>query len=609
MSSFDKPQLDALKKAITETTRSIAGSDDVSVRFSADPPEITDGNVRLPSLGSKTTPRDIEVTRGFADGFALRHRHQNSDIFQKYMPVGDTARQLYAALENSRCEALGCRQLEGIAQNIDARIAKQADDKGFSSMTNASEAPLKDALSLLIHHKISNRKLPANAQKVVDLYQREIDDRIGDTLSNLDTIVTDQIEFARLARQLIGKFGYGDQLGPDPDQDETEQNAEQADPDEDRPDVENPDKQEPEEQEESFDDQSLEDHEEADQSDPIDADDLQLGELEEAEDTEREPEITRLPHSEADPTYRVFTNRFDEIVLAEELAEPNELERLRNNLDQQLEPYRGAAGRLANKLQRKLLTQQNRIWEFDREEGILDAGRLARVVANPTTPLSFKVEKDTEFKDTIVSLLLDNSGSMRGRPISLAAMCADILARTLERCQVKVEILGFTTKLWKGGNSRIEWANTTRSPSPGRLNDIRHIIYKNGDTPWRRARTNLGLMMKEGLLKENIDGEALEWAHSRLVHRFEKRKILMVISDGAPVDDSTLSTNPANYLESHLRRVITMIAKLSKVELIAIGIGHDVTSYYDRAVTISEVDQLAGVMTEQLSELFETQKR
>ncbi|EPX87166.1 Cobalamin biosynthesis protein CobT [Rubellimicrobium thermophilum DSM 16684] len=341
---------------------------------------------------------------------------------------------------------------------------------------------------------------------------------------------------------------------------------------------------------------------ESEEAEEAEAEDLPEGEA------PREPPPP-APHSEADPGYRVFTTRFDEVIGAEELADPAELDRLRAWLDQQLEPLRGAVGRLANKLQRRLQAQQSRSWEFDREEGILDAGRLARVVANPTTPLSFKVEKDTEFRDTVVTLLLDNSGSMRGRPISIAAICADVLARTLERCQVKVEILGFTTRAWKGGQSREAWLAAGRPPQPGRLNDLRHIIYKSADIPWRRVRANLGLMMKEGLLKENIDGEALEWAHRRLVGRPEARKLLMVISDGAPVDDSTLSVNSANLLEKHLRDVIAMIERRRQVELVAIGIGHDVTRYYSRAVTITDAEQLAGAMTEQLAALFEADPR
>jgi cobaltochelatase CobT len=341
--------------------------------------------------------------------------------------------------------------------------------------------------------------------------------------------------------------------------------------------------------------------------DAADADPAEEAEMPEGE-APLEPPAPQ-PASEADPNYKVFLSTFDEEIGAEELAEPMELDRLRAYLDQQLEPLKGAVSRLANKLQRRLQAQQNRSWEFDLDEGILDAGRLARVVANPTTPLSFKVEKDTEFRDTVVTLLLDNSGSMRGRPISIAAICADVLARTLERCNVKVEILGFTTRAWKGGQAREAWLNGGREQQPGRLNDLRHIIYKSADAPWRRTRSNLGLMMKEGLLKENIDGEALEWAHRRMLMRSEARKILMVISDGAPVDDSTLSVNPANYLEKHLRDVIAMVERRKAVELLAIGIGHDVTRYYDRAVTITDVDQLAGAITEQLAALFDSDPR
>jgi cobaltochelatase CobT len=326
----------------------------------------------------------------------------------------------------------------------------------------------------------------------------------------------------------------------------------------------------------------------------------------EADDGMPPPQPREVPVSDADPNYKVFTQKHDEVIPAEELSDEDELERLRAYLDKQLEPLKGAVSRLANKLQRRLQAQQNRAWEFDREEGMLDAGRLARVIANPTTPLSFKVEKDTTFRDTVVTLLIDNSGSMRGRPISIAAITADVLARTLERCQVKVEILGFTTRAWKGGESREEWLATGRAQNPGRLNDLRHIVYKRADSPWRRARQNLGLMMREGLLKENIDGEALEWAYRRLLGRSEQRKILVVISDGAPVDDSTLSVNPSNYLERHLREVIAMVERRGAVELLAIGIGHDVTRYYARAVTITDAEQLAGAVTEQLAALFDT---
>ncbi|MEC7205833.1 MAG: cobaltochelatase subunit CobT, partial [Pseudomonadota bacterium] len=422
---------------------------------------------------------------------------------------------------------------------------------------------------------------------------------------NLDN----QERFAKFSRQIITDLGYGDQLGDEPEaeddenQEQQDENEEQADDPESSGTDENNDETLDAEDQQSQDEQQ--DSAQAQMSSEDSSDeDFDDQELPDGEAPLEPPPVQ--PISDADPNYQVFETNFDEEIKAEDLAEQVELERLRAYLDQQLEPLKGAVSRLANKLQRRLQAQQNRSWLFDLEEGILDAGRLARVITNPTTSLSFKIEKDTEFRDTVVTLLLDNSGSMRGRPISIAAICADVLARTLERCNVKVEILGFTTRAWKGGQSREAWLNQDRPQQPGRLNDLRHIIYKGADAPWRRARSNLGLMMKEGLLKENIDGEALEWAHRRMTARPEARKILMVISDGAPVDDSTLSVNPANYLEKHLRDVISMVEKIKNVELLAIGIGHDVTRYYDRAVTITDVEQLAGAMTEQLAALFDS---
>jgi cobaltochelatase CobT len=452
----------------------------------------------------------------------------------------------------------------------------------------------------------TGRSLPKSAGHAADLWRGIVEDQAGATLTGLDAALGDQAAFARLARKVIADLGYGDQLGDDPDApDDTGDDP--AEEDQDAPDSAG------EEQDDSDETDAAPERSQDDQQDQSQAqvtmdDSADMEQGDEAETPEGEAPLDPpppAPHSDADPNYSVYTTDFDEEVRAEDLAEPAELERLRAYLDQQLEPLKGAVSRLANKLQRRLQAQQNRSWEFDKEEGILDAGRLARVVANPTTPLSFKWEKDTEFRDTVVTLLLDNSGSMRGRPISIAAICADVLARTLERCGVKVEILGFTTRAWKGGQNRERWLQQGRPQLPGRLNDLRHIIYKGADAPWRRVRPNLGLMMKEGLLKENIDGEALEWAHRRALARPEARKIMMVISDGAPVDDSTLSVNPANYLEKHLRDVIAMVERRRAVELIAIGIGHDVTRYYQRAVTITDVEQLAGAMTEQLAALFE----
>jgi cobaltochelatase CobT len=416
-----------------------------------------------------------------------------------------------------------------------------------------------------------------------------------------------------MARQTIADLGFGDELGEDPDRsDEDDEDEEQQGEEEDESDDGDGGDEGSEDQQDSAQDQQADDSRDSQamQASLDDLDDMEMDQDAQAEDGDA-PDAPPPPPSmsDADPTYKAFATTFDEEVAAEDLADTEELERLRGYLDQQLEPLRGAVGRLANKLQRRLQAQQNRSWDFDQEEGVLDAARLARVVVSPTTSLSFKVERETEFRDTVVTLLIDNSGSMRGRPISIAAISADILARTLERCGVKVEVLGFTTRAWKGGQSREQWLNEGRPAAPGRLNDLRHIVYKRADAPWRRARANLGLMMKEGLLKENIDGEALEWAYRRLMKRPEQRRIMMVISDGAPVDDSTLSVNPSNFLEKHLRDVIAMIERKKAVELLAIGIGHDVTRYYSRAVTITDAEQLAGVMTEQLAALFETDPR
>ena len=603
---------DPFKKALAEATKVMADDPDMTVTYSVDPAGLSGDTMRLPQVSRRMTKSEVLLARGTADALALQKKYHNPATAARYAPQGQLARDIYAAMEMARCEAVGARDMPGTAGNIDAKIANEAERKGYAQIRQASDAPLAVAAGYLVRHLATGRALPQGADNVMELWRGFMESQAGETLDNLDGVLSDQAAFAKFARQVIEDFGYGDQLGDDPDdmEDEAEDEASEEQ-DEDQ------DSAGDEDQEEPGDAEADPDQSQEDTMDQAEAQ-VQMDELADQEDGD-EAEMPEgeapleppppAPISDADPNYAVYMTDFDEEIMAEDLAEPAELERLRDYLDQQLEPLKGAVSRLANKLQRRLQAQQNRSWEFDREEGILDAGRLARVVANPTTPLSFKVEKDTEFRDTVVTLLLDNSGSMRGRPISIAAICADVLARTLERCSVKVEILGFTTRAWKGGQSRERWLNEGREQQPGRLNDLRHIIYKSADAPWRRTRPNLGLMMKEGLLKENIDGEALEWAHRRMVGRPEARKILMVISDGAPVDDSTLSVNPANYLEKHLRDVIAMVEKRRAVELIAIGIGHDVTRYYQHAVTITDVEQLAGAMTEQLAALFDSDPR
>ena len=602
---------DPFKKALAEATKTMADDPELTVTYSVDPPGMAGETMRLPQVSRRMTRDEVLIARGTADAFALRHHHHDAKVAAKYMPQGQMARDLYEAMETARCEAVGARDMPGTLGNIDAKIGAEADRRGYGQIRQAQDAPLAQAAGYLVRHLATGRKLPGGAQNVMELWQPFMEEQAGGTLDHVREVLADQAAFARLARQVIRDLGYGDQLGDDPDM-EDEGEGDDASSEEQE---ESPDSEEGEEQSEETDASPEQSQDEQDDTSQAEVSMDELADMEEGEESEMPEGEAPLeppppaPHSDADPNYTVYAVDFDEEIKAEELAEPAELERLRAYLDQQLEPLKGAVSRLANKLQRRLQAQQNRSWEFDREEGILDAGRLARVVANPTTPLSFKVEKDMEFRDTVVTLLLDNSGSMRGRPISIAAICADVLARTLERCQVKVEILGFTTRAWKGGQSREKWLAAGRPQQPGRLNDLRHIIYKSADAPWRRTRPNLGLMMKEGLLKENIDGEALEWAHRRMLGRPEQRKILMVISDGAPVDDSTLSVNPANFLEKHLRDVIAMVERRKHVELIAIGIGHDVTRYYQRAVTITDVEQLAGAMTEQLASLFDSDPR
>ena len=613
MTKNDNPA-DPFKKALSEATKTLANDPELGVSFSVDPPGMANDLVRLPQVTRRMSRDEVMLARGTADAYALRRRFHNASTSNRYVPQGNMARDLYDAMESARCEAMGARTMPGTAGNIDAKIEAEAERKGYGQITEAGQAPLSVAAGYLIRHLATGRDLPPAAGNVMGLWQDFIEGAAGGTLENLQDVLDDQQAFAKFSRQIIDDLGYGDQLGDDPDDinDDEPDEADSEQSEEDQTDDANSDKEDDSEDADASAEQSQEEQDDASQA-TVQLDDMADAEMgDEAEMPEGEAPMDPPPppaHSDADPNYIVSTTEFDEEIKAEDLAEPQELERLRAYLDQQLDPLKGAVSRLANKLQRRLQAQQNRSWEFDLEEGILDAGRLARVVANPTTPLSFKVEKDTEFRDTCVTLLLDNSGSMRGRPISIAAICADVLARTLERCQVKTEILGFTTRAWKGGQARENWLADGRPQQPGRLNDLRHIIYKSADAPWRRARPNLGLMMKEGLLKENIDGEALEWAHKRMIGRPEARKILMVISDGAPVDDSTLSVNPANYLEKHLRDVIAMVEKRRAVELIAVGIGHDVTRYYDRAVTITDVEQLAGAMTEQLAALFDSDPR
>lgn len=597
--------IEPFKRVLALTVRAIAGRDDLNVVFSTDPPGIDGTKVRLPELTRIAKKADIAVHRGQADAVALKLACHDPELHAAAAPALSQTRAFFDAAEQVRVEAIGASRMTGTAENLAAKLEATYQNTKYADITDRSEAPLDEALALLIRERLTGKAPPKKAAPLVDIWRPWIEKKASTDLDDLSSCLHDQASFARKFKDVLAHLEITDEPldGRDEASGESEEDQDQGSPES----AESPEKSDPS-------GASAEDAEQAesDAGEDTEISDLAASDMMEMEQEGSEastpPEANRQNFSvfndPASHGYHVYTREHDEEVQAEDLCDPEELERLRNALDKQLNNLQSAVARLANRLQRRLLAQQNRAWDFDLEEGILDAGRLSRVVTDPMHPLSFKCERDTEFRDTVVTLLIDNSGSMRGRPIMVAACCADILARTLERCGVKVEILGFTTRAWKGGQSREEWLARGKPADPGRLNDLRHIIYKPASTPWRRARRNLGLMMREGLLKENIDGEALAWAHNRLLARPEQRRILMMISDGAPVDDSTLSVNPGTYLENHLRLVIEEIENRSPIELIAIGIGHDVTRYYRRAVTITDVEELAGALTNKLAELF-----
>ena len=594
------------KRAVTGCLRAIARKPDLAVAFAAERPGIVAGKVRLPEPPRKLSGTDAAIVRGHADSIALKLACRDPLVHRRLVPGGQQARALFEAVEQARVEAIGARRMSGVARNLSAMLDDRFHRGKFDQVTDRADAPIEEAVALMVRERLTGQAPPAAARKIVDLWRPLIEDRAGRDLDRLERLIENQARFGDVIHDLLDALDMGEDRSTEADEEgeEGEQDRRKEESGEDGEGADADDTQTRiDEADVAGEDASDSTAEAAEALSADIADDAEMGDAE----APAEPRRPRR-HGQNEPRgpdYRCFVTKHDETVVAEDLCEPEELERLRGYLDKQLSHLQGVVARLANRLQRRLMAQQNRAWEFDLEEGLLDPARLSRVIVDPLHPLSFKHEKETSFRDTVVTLLLDNSGSMRGRPITVAATCADILARTLERCGVKVEILGFTTRAWKGGQSREAWLAAGKPPNPGRLNDLRHIIYKSGDAPWRRARKNLGLMMREGLLKENIDGEALDWAHKRLLGRNEQRKILMMISDGAPVDDSTLSVNPGNYLERHLRWVIEEIETRSPVELIAIGIGHDVTRYYRRAVTIVDAEELGGAMTEKLAELFD----
>ena len=598
--------IEIFKRSTTATLRAIAERDDVTVSYGPEPPGLAGPRARLPTPPRDLSQQEAAQVRGAADALALRLKHHDAQLHARRAPQGEMARAVFEGVEQARVEALGVKNMAGVAGNLAAMLEARYRRQGYDRLSERSESTLAEAVRLLTREQLTGAPPPPAAAKLVELWRPWLEGRIGRDILELDRHIADQDGYAKVARKLIQDLDLD--LGEADASGESDEKEGEGD-----------DSADAESQSEAGDgsvsgaQSALEAGipEKQEDGDPSGADEVQ-GELMPGagdEDPGRPGRPGVMPRNSTgadDPTaYRAFTHQYDEVVDANELCDPEELTRLRGLLDQQIAHLQSVIARLANRLQRRLLAKQTRAWEFDLEEGILDPARLSRVVVNPTFPLSYKRELETDFRDTVVTLLIDNSGSMRGRPITVAAMSADILARTLERCGVKVEILGFTTRAWKGGQSREQWIGAGKTPNPGRLNDLRHIVYKPADAPWRRARRSLGLMLREGILKENIDGEALLWAHNRLIARNEQRRILMVISDGAPVDDSTLSVNPGNYLEKHLRQVIEEIEHRSPVELVAIGIGHDVTRYYRRAVTIVDAEQLGGTMLEKLAELFD----
>jgi len=603
-------QTATFKSAVGATVRAIGGKPELEVSFTADRPILTSDKARLANLPRLPTRRDIAIARGQGDAMAMRLASHDPEKHRKRAPSDPIARAAFDALEQARCESLGVVRMPGMGQNISEMLEDRLFRANFAEVSNKNDAPLAEVLGLMLREKIAGVAIPPSGHAIVDLWRDEIENKAGGSLDDLLSRFEDQDDFAKVAKALLRDLNLvPDSELDDYDGEDGEEDADQN-PDQGQSDEDNQEQGEGENQ----DAQSDQDEKpgSSEEEGEVEGSETDMAETDEEATTEAGEESPNPPppgkveeRLTNQFNYKIFTQKFDEIVKASELCPPEELDQLRALLDKQLENLAGAVARLANKLQRRLMAQQNRSWTFDLEEGLLDSARLTRVVIDPMAPLSFKVENDTDFRDTVVTLLIDNSGSMRGRPITIAAICGDILARTLERCGVKVEILGFTTRAWKGGKSREAWLEAGRPANPGRVNDIRHIIYKAADEPWRHARRNLGLMMREGLLKENIDGEALQWAEKRLLARPENRRILMVISDGAPVDDSTQSVNAGNYLEAHLRQVIEDIETRSPIQLVAVGIGHDVTRYYRRAVTLLDAEELAGALTDELASLFD----
>ncbi|MDA1075227.1 MAG: cobaltochelatase subunit CobT [Proteobacteria bacterium] len=600
MNEAENP-LEPFKRAMTATMRALAENEELEVTFGQGGTSGHGNRVRVPLPRIGCTEEELNAVRGAGDEYALKLRHHDEAVHDRFAPRGGTAQEMFQWIEDARIASIGSMRMEGVAQNLEANLEVHCKQAAFDKITVESEAPLSVAVGLLVRQHLTGRELPPSAENVVQFWREYVEEHAGEDISALKDCIDDQQKFAYVCRSIIADLGLAAELDEPPEQNDSEDDIENIDEDANDQDA-NP-------EDVVLDEDSMMDESADGEATSMEMDaDMDMDELGADADPDEAPQ--QVPDDSGrirvDVNYQAYSEAFDEIVRAEDLCESEELVRLRAMLDQQLVSLKHTTSRLANRLQRKLMAKQNRTWEYDLEEGLLDAARLAQVVVDPSNPLAYKQEKEMNFRDTVVTMLIDSSGSMRGRSITIAAMCADILGRTLERCSVRVEILGFTTRAWRGGQSRENWIAAGKPANPGRLNDLRHIIYKAADDTWQRAKRNLGLMMREELLKENIDGEALIWAHNRIVMRSEERKVLMVISDGLPVDNSTLLVNPSNYLEQHLKYAIDTIETRSPVELIAIGIGHDVTHHYSRAVTITDAEQLGGAMIDQLADLFDT---
>ena len=586
-----KEKLEDFKTAISSTVRSLSNSQKIEVSFGNQLSKSNKNSIKLPDLSQTNNTINYDEIRAVADSKSLNLRFSNKNTFKKFEPEGNISKKLYNISEKIRCEKIGTSYFKGIKKNIEKFYQKRLNGLDLKN----SEDRIVESFENYLREKFLNYKNDSKVEKKLKTHKKELNEQFKAKIDDLKNHTLNQEKFNSLVSQIISNMSLDENISEDKQKDNENKNIDN----ETKP--QNQD-QNTKDKKESQDEMSIETAIPDLENETKESD--QAEEEVKIEDSSR-PDIKKKGNTNfGDLNYKVYTEEFDEVIKAEELENTEELLRLRKTLDQQLLQLKNFISKLANKLQRKLLAKQNRSWNFDLEEGLLDTSKLPRIIMDPFNSLSFKKEKDIDFKDTIVTILIDNSGSMRGKPISVAAICADILSRTLERCMVKVEILGFTTKHWKGGASREKWMKNEKPYLPGRLNDLRHIIYKSADTQWRQAKNNMGLMLKEGLLKENIDGEALKWAFNKMNKRKEDRKILMVISDGAPVDDSTLSTNTSDYLESNLKKTVKWIESKSNIELLAIGIGHDVTRYYNRAVKITDVQDLGDVMINQLTDLF-----